>query len=217
MYKEKSQEGSISVILAVVFALFFLGMSGFAIWAFAGREDFKNNVDEKIDLAVGVAVQNAESAKDVEFIESEKFPTRNFVGPATYGSLSFDYPKTWSVYADTGSSTVLDVYAHPKVLPGFKSGQPYALRVEILGKSYESVVSSLQRDIEKGILISSAFSAKEVPSVVGIRTDGAIAKDVNGSAIYLPLRDRAIKFSTESPEFVKDFNEIILPSITFVP
>lgn len=218
MYRDNKQEGSISLIFAIVFGLFFLGASGFGAWAFMGRQDFKNNVDQKVDTAVGVAVQNAETAKDAEFVELEKLPTRVFTGSATYGSLSFEYPKTWSVYAqEVGSSTVLDVYAHPGVVPGLQSKQPYALRAEILSAQYDTETEKLLRLVERGEIVAQAFRPAKLENVLGLRVDGALDQDTTGAAIYLPLRDRTIRISTESPEFLKDFNDIIVPSITFVP
>jgi len=218
MITDNKQEGSISLILAIVFGLFFLGASGFGLWAFSERQDFKNNVDQKVETAVTVAVQNAETAKDAEFVELEKLPTRVFTGSPTYGSLSFEYPKTWSVYAQEGTSgTVLDVYIHPGVIPGLQSKQPYALRAEILSTQYDTEVSKLLRFIEQGNITSEAFRPAALQNVLGLRVDGALDQDTTGSAVYLPLRDRTIRIYTESTEFLKDFNEIIIPSITFVP
>lgn len=212
------EQGSISVILAVLFGLFFVAASGFGLWAFSERQDFKNNVDQKVDTAVGVAVQNAETAKDAEFVELEKLPNRVFTGSATYGSLSFEYPKTWSVYAqESGSSIVLDVYAHPGVVPGLQSKQPYALRAEILSTRYDTETEKLLRLVERGELTAQAFRPAKLQNVLGLRVDGALDQDTTGAAVYLPLRDRTIRISTESTEFLKDFNDIIIPSITFVP
>jgi len=219
MYRDANkEEGSISVILAAVLGLFFLGASGFGIWAFSERQDFKNNVDQKVETAVDVAVQNAETAKDAEFVELEKLPTRLFTGSPTYGSLSFEFPKTWSVYAqESTSGTVLDVYLHPGVIPGLQSKQPYALRAEILSTRYDTEAEKLIKLVERGDITSQAFRPAVLQNVLGLRIDGALDQDINGSAVYLPLRDRTIRIYTESNEFLKDFNEIIIPSITFVP
>ena len=65
------EEGSISVILAVLFGLLFVSASIFGVWAFSSRQDYKDNVDAKIDDAVVIAVQQTETAKDVEFVEKE--------------------------------------------------------------------------------------------------------------------------------------------------
>lgn len=212
------QRGSVAVILAGAFGLLFVIALIFGFWAFSERNTYKNDTDELIDDAVVIAVQDAETAKDVEFTEREKLPTRTFTASATYGSLSFSYPKTWSVYLEESSSgVVVDIYAHPNVLPGFKSEQPYALRAEITSTSYEREVEDLEREIADGSLSVTAFRPDKVRSVLGIKAEGEIRRDVQGAIVLLPLRDRTIKVYTESREFLNDFNAIIVPSLNFIP
>lgn len=213
-----SQRGSVSTILAVMFGLLFIITSIFGFWAFSEREKYKNDTDQLIEDAVVIAVQDTETEKDAEFTEREKLPTRTFTASATYGSLSFSYPKTWSVYLEESSSgVVVDVYAHPNVIPGFKSEQPYALRAEITSTSYEREVEVLERSIENGSLSVAAFRPEKVRSVLGIKATGEIDREVQGAIVLLPLRDRTIKVYTESREFLDDFNSIVVPSLNFVP
>jgi hypothetical protein len=208
---------SFSIILAFVFAFLFIASTIFAIWAFMGRQDYKNNVDIKIADASAVAVLEAESAKDAEFIEKEKSPVRTYKGPSTYGAVTFDHPKTWSVYAEESTQgTVLNLYAFPGVIPGIKPDQAYALRLEISDQNYDTEVENMTRNTQ-AVLTYSAYRPEKVPSVLGLRIDGEIEREVQGSMVLLPLRDRTIKIYTEIPQFVADFNNIILPSITFVP
>lgn len=213
-----NKSSHLSLILAIVFGLLFVFSSIFGIWAYFGMQDYKNNVDQKIADASAVAVQQAETAKDAEFVEKEKSPVKTYKGPATYGSLTFSYPKTWSVYAEeSASGTVLDVFAFPDVIPGFKNDQTYALRIEITSQTYDSEVKKFDRDIESGAVTAAAFRPAKVSNVLGLRLDGAIERDVQGAMVVLPLRDRTIKIYSEIPQYVTDFNNIILPSITFVP
>ncbi len=214
----QKENGSISVILAGVFGFLFVMTLVFGFWAFTERQDYKTNVDAKIEEANILAVQEAETAKDAEFVEKEKLPTRTYTGPETYGSVSFDYPKTWSIYAEEAASgTVLDLYAFPGVVPGVDNKQSYALRVEITSNSYDSEIKRVQSAVEQGDATSVAFRPEKVPSVLGIRVDGKIANEKTGSMVILPLRDRTIKIYTELPQFTSDFNTIILPSLNFVP
>lgn len=212
------ENGSISVVLAAVFGLFFVAASVFGFWAFTQRQDYKNNVDKKIADASAVAVQKAETAKDAEFVEKEKSPVRTYKGPATYGSLSFDYPKTWSVYAEEATSgNVVNLYAFPGVIPGLNGDQTYALRVEITSDTYDSEVENFSGDLDSGTLVASAYRPAKIPSILGIRLDGEIDTEVQGAMVLLPLRDRTIKVYTQIPEFVGDLDKIILPSLNFIP
>jgi hypothetical protein len=215
-YNQKSSH--VAAILAVLFGLLFLASSIFAIWAFSSRQDYKNNVDQKIADASAVAVQEAETAKDAEFVEKEKSPVRNYLGSPTYGSVSFDYPKTWSIYAsESTGGTAIDLYAFPEVVPGIDGDTTYALRMEIISETYDSVVESYKDVIEIGDLSATAYRPAKVTSVLGLRLDGTLDENVQGSMVLLPLRDRTIKIYTQIPQFVGDFNNIILPSLTFVP
>jgi len=213
-----SERSHIPLILAIVFGLLFVLSSIFGLWAFAGMQDYKNNVDEKIADASAVAVQQAETAKDAEFVEKEKSPIRSYKGPATYGTVTFSYPKTWSIYAEEAATgTVLDLYALKDVVPGVKNSQTFGLRVEIVSQSYDSEVKKFDSKVKNGEVTSTAFRPVLVPSVLGVRIDGTLEKDVQGSLVLLPLRDRTIKIYTEIPQYVGDFNNTILPSLTFVP
>ncbi len=214
----KNEQGSISIVLAIGFGLLFILASVFSVWAYTERQSYKNDVDEKIDTAVIVAVQDAETKKEAEFLEREKSPVRTYVGPEVYGKLTFDYPKTWSVYVDENSSgTVLDLYAYPKILPEFKSDAPYALRVEIVSSNYDKEVEKLNKLVEKGVLTTSAFRPAKNENVLGIKGDGDLGSERQGSVVFLPLRDRTIKIYSETPEFIKDFNTFVLPSLNFQP
>lgn len=212
------KSGKTSLILAILFGLLFVVTAGFALWAFTSRQDYKNNVDEKIADASAIAVQEAETAKDAEFVEKEKSPVRTYAGSATYGSVSFDYPKTWSIYAvESAGGQPIDLYGYPQVVPGVDGVTPFALRLEIVSETYDSVVESYQTQIEVGDLNATAYRPARVPQVLGLRIDGTLSESVQGSMVILPLRDRTIKVYSEIPQFIGDFNNIILPSLTFVP
>lgn len=219
LFKHMQKEnGSVSVILAGVFGFLFVVTMVFGFWAFMSRQDYKTNVDAKIEEANILAVQEAETAKDAEFVEKEKLPTRTYRGPETYGSVSYEYPKTWSIYAEEAvSGTVLDLYAFPGVVPGIDNKQSYALRLEITSSSYDSEVKKFQSSVDKGEATSVAFRPDKVPSVLGVRIDGQIDNEKTGSVVILPLRDRTIKIYTELPQFTGDFNNIVLPTLNFVP
>lgn len=212
------QSGSASVAFALLFGLLFLFSSGFGLWAFSERQSYKNDVDKKIDKAVVLAVREAETTLESEFVERDKLPTRTYSGSQTYGSLQFEYPKTWSVYVvEAPSGKVLDLYASPGYVPGVKNEQSYALRVELTDTSYAKSIEKISGDVEKGTLQSVAFRADKVKSVLGIRVDGEIEREKVGAAIYLPLRDKTIMISTQAEQFLNDFNTIVVPSISFIP
>src|SRR5579871_2836250 len=88
------------LISFIVVLLLFITSLVFAVWAYAKMQDYKNNVNQKITAASAVVSQQVSAAKDKQFAEEEKNPLKTYTGPDTYGSVSFQYPKTWSAYID---------------------------------------------------------------------------------------------------------------------
>lgn len=207
------------VVPLVLMTIFFLGVSGFAFWAYGERADYKNNVDQKVEAAVEVAVERAKSDKDNEFAEREKQPVKPYTGPATFGTVAVQYPKTWSAHVnESGKGSIpLNGYFHPNFVPGTESGIGYALRIEVVESAYSQELKKYDGQVKQGTVKVSPYFAPKVPATQGARVDGEIAQKKKGSMILLPLRDKTLKVWTEAESFTKDFNEIILPSLTFTP
>src|SRR5262245_34230064 len=75
------------IIPLILFVLISFGVSGFALWAFGERNDYKNNSDKKAAAAAEVAKHQAEDAKEKDFLERDKNPYKEYKGPAAFGSL----------------------------------------------------------------------------------------------------------------------------------
>lgn len=217
MKKLRSEEvGAINILLVplVVAVLCFFSTLGFAFWAYSERNDYKDNSDQKSAAAVEVAIQKVSSEKDNEFLEKEKSPFVDYSGPAQYGSIKVKYPKTWSaMITETQSPTFI---FHPKYVFGDENAK-HALKITIEDQSYNSIIGQYDSQLQQGALIAQAYSLPKVPGVVGIKFDGQLESGKNASAIILPLRDKTIRIISESPEYFKDFNDIILPNLTFSP
>lgn len=211
------ERGGINVLLVplVLSVLFFFGALGFGVWAYMERGDYKDRSDQKTAAAVTVAVDQAKSEKDNEFIQSEKNPLRDYVGPVALGSITFKYPKTWSGYA-TEEATESMLLMHPKIVPG-EDKSAYALRVEVVPSGYDRVIASMENNVKSGKLSASPFRLDKLQEALGTRFDGEIANGKTGSVVILPLRDKTIKISTEAEDYVSDFNDIILKNFTFSP
>lgn len=213
----KSETGSINVLLIplILSVLFFFGALGFGVWAFIGRQDYKTNSDDKAAAAVTVAIDKAETKKDNEFLEKEKEPLRSYKGSSVLGNIVFNYPKTWSVYSKETDKT-LQLLLNPAIVSG-NDKTVYALKVEVTQQAYDTSVKTYDNDVKTGKVKATAFRLEKLSTVLGARFDGEIATGVKGTMIILPLRDKTIRVSTESQEYVNDLNKIILPSFTFSP
>src|SRR5882757_3674241 len=204
MSSKKSQDGSINILLLplVLMALFFIGALAFGYWAYGGRQDYKNNVDKKIVTANEKAVAAEDIKKDAQFAQAEKSPFKTYKGPEAYGAIQLSFPRTWSSYVDEGTvnSQGVNGYFYPNVVPSITAQtSSFALRVQVLNQSYSSVVQSFNSFVtsKKGTI--KPYSLPKLPSIVGIRLDGTIETNRQGSMIILPLRDKTLKIWTEAP------------------
>jgi hypothetical protein len=204
----------ISIILNVVLAVLVLGIGGFAIWAFVNYQDYKDNADTKIGAAVKDAKVAQKKDDAAAFAEQEKLPTRQLVGPDELGSVTFDYPKTWSVYiASNGSQQPsYEAYLYPGAVPPTSSNTPNALRVSVANTSYESALQQLDQSVKSGDLKATSITLN---GVSGIRFDGKISQNTQGAMVVFKVRDKTLKVYTETDTFRNDFDKIILPSLKF--
>lgn len=203
----------------IIMSLLFIGALVFGIWAYAGMQDYKSNVDPKIQAAVAVAEQQTSSRKDNEFLEKEKNPLKTYNGPDTFGSIVLKYPKTWSAYVveKSQSNEPISGYFHPSYVPDIQGETAYALRVQVVNRSYDQELKSFDSKAQNGKVKVAAYKPKNVSNVSGARVSGEINTNEEGTMVLLPLRDKTLKIWTESTRFNKDFDNIILANLTFIP
>jgi flagellar basal body-associated protein FliL len=206
------------LILAIVFGVLTLALGGFGVWAFAERQDYKNNSDQKAAAAAEAASKQTSDSKDAEFLEREKEPYRTYVSPDATGAIKIVYPKSWSAYIDESDKSKPAIgYWHPATVPGLKSGTAYALRLEVTNRSYSEEVKSYDAGVRSGAIKISPYVPKNVSGITGARVTGEINKGQKDTMIVLPLRDKTVRIWTESPDFVKDFDNVVLANLTFTP
>ncbi len=211
---------SVLVIPLVLSLVLLIGAAVFGGWAYSKMLDYKNNTDAKIAAAVQVAKQQEDAVKDAAFAQAEKSPLRTYTGPSAYGSVTVNYPKTWSAFVtdDTNSSPYIDGYFNPGVVPDTR-GQvsAFALRVQVIQQSYSSTLAALTNFVQNGGSTVTPYHMPKVPNVIGVRVDGKLDTQKSGSMVILPLRNMTLKVWTETPDGKNDFNNIILPNFTFAP
>ena len=215
------EKGALSgyLIPFIVSIVLFLSATGFGVWSYLGRQDYKTNVDKKIATAVEIAIKQTSTDKDNEFVQREKKPLKSYHGPEEYGSLDVKYPKTWSAYVIEGGnrSNPVDGYFNPSFVPGVENTTVYALRVQVVPGTYSSELGRFASFVKGGKVKVSPFKFAQVPSITGVRINGEILSGKQGSMVMVPLRDKTLKIYTEASQFVDDFNKIILPKVTFSP
>lgn len=217
-----NQRGAMNLLLIplILMVVLFVGAAGFGIWAFTSRADYKNNSDQKAALAADQAREDQEQIDATKYAEEAKKPYDTYIGPAPFGNITVNYPKTWSAYVveqDKGSSPV-NGYFQPKTVPSVTNqDNNFALRVELVNTSYQAVLEQFGPRIDAGEATIQPYTLAKVPSVVGSRIEGQITARKQGSMIVMPLRNMTLKIWTESTDFRGDLDTHILPNLTFVP
>lgn len=218
-----NQAGAMNVLLIplILVVLFFFGALGFGYWAFSSRQDYKNNSDQKSAAAVGVAVEQTKASDAKLYAEEAKKPLKSYVGPAAYGSITVEYPKTWSSYiieSNSQSGMPINAYFNPDFVPDVANqNNSFALRMQLVGQSYDTVLKSFDNQVKNGSATVAPYALPKVPNVVGSRIQGQIAPNKQGTMIIIPLRNMTLKVWTDASQFMPDMNNIILPNMSFSP
>ncbi len=207
-----SQKGAISVktIVIILLSVSLVTSLSFGIWAYVQYYDYKTNFDTKRDIAVVEAKRQQAELDEQKFIEREKEPNRDFVGPEDYGRVTFKYPKTWSVYEAHDlakrSNQSYEAYLYPVVVPPVSNDGRYAIRVVIQNSGVDEVLKQYEKNTKEGLLKTSTFVNGDYK---GTRIDGQFSKKLRGSAVLFKIRDKTFSIRTDSDVFKKDFNKII--------
>lgn len=221
--RNKAQAGSVATIILIgVLSVVLIASIGFGYWAYSGRQDYKNNSDKKSAAAVAAAKDAQKAELQKVFDEQAKLPYKTYTGSSTYGSINFNYPKTWSGYVDEASSNEpINGYFHPNIVPGVQSKAAFALRIELVDMAYADVVSDHTSQVQDGTAKAVAYIPPKMVGVAnvqpGVRVDGAIASDQQGSMVIVKVRDKTLQIYTLGGDFINDFNNVVLPSLTFAP
>jgi hypothetical protein len=209
LYVQAPASGHKTTIALIVLIVVSLAATVFAIWSFVSYMGQKTNVGSKIDTAVAIAEKNQADSDAAKFAARDKEPNRQFVGPDDYGRLTFDYPKTWSVYIGqdvTSNGGTFGAYLNPVSVPVVNSTQQYALQVTIEQQDYDHVLTTYSPLVTTGALNSSAVGAN---GVNGTRLDGKFTANIRGAAVIFKIRDKTLIMQTDADTFLPDFNALI--------
>ncbi len=218
MNVKNNQSGQINVLLIpfIMTIILLLVALGFGTWAYMERTKYKTEVDPLIASAVKIAEERTKTEKDTEFVQKEKEPYRVYTGPESFGSFNLSYPKTWSVYDDNKQSGSI-VKFQPAVVP---AGDDVSLAtvVEVVDTKYDSEIKKYESQVKAGEMKASPYALPKVPSVKGLKFEGQLPSGKKtGVVVILPLRDKTIKITSESPDYFVDYNNAVLASFTFIP
>jgi len=224
----RSERGSIAIdVISFILLVLLIAVGIFAGISFKDKNHYKNDVNQIVASAVNTAKQQQMTTDQAAFAVQSKLPYKTFTGPVALGSISFRYPKSWSAYVDqTSSDQPIEGYFYPGTVPGLTSGTAYALRVELVSDDYTTVIQNITSQGQSGSLKAAAYLPPKMKKVANVQPGtlftGAIAQDsqgnnLNGEMLVIRVRDKTLEISTQSNNFISDFNNTVLANLTFQP
>lgn len=208
--------GLIKTIAIIILSLVAVTFIGLFIWMMIQYTDARTDVDGQISTAVAQAKDEQAMDLESEFLEREKYPYKTFVGPADYGQLSFEYPKTWSVYvaaAAANSNGDFNAYFNPIQVDAVGDETVNALRVTIRDKSFDDVTAEYQKAMDKkdsNLTMTSVTIGKNA-NITANRYEGTIpnTKELRGFIVTFKIRDKTAVLQTDSVLFQEDFDKLL--------
>ena len=177
--------------------------------------DAKTDVNGQISVAVASAVNENTMQMEEQFAIREQWPYEQFAGPVDYGELSFNYPKTWSVYEakDAASGGDYEAYLNPDVVHPVTSSSINALRVIIKDQSYDNYIKQYEEYVKSGKMSVAVRPINgENANVYTGQLPGT--DKLEGIAAVLKVRDKTAILQTDTMVFEQDFYTL-LDSVQF--
>lgn len=221
-YNSAPGGGAKNTVIMILLVVLLVASLGFGAWAYSQIQSYKNDSDKKI--AAALAANKTALTKEAQD-NFDKTNTKPFVGSSTYGSVSFNYPKTWSAYVDTTSaSEPINAYFHPDQVPGINGSTAYALRVELVSNDYSQIVQQFNGNLTQRTVTSKAYLPPKLNGVANVQPGLLFSGQINsrdqtqrGTLLVIKVRDKTLEISTQSNSYLNDFTNVILASLSFAP
>ena len=207
----KKDNTLVETIILVVVCLIAAAAIVFAVVFFMQYNDLNSNFESQKSAEIAKKVAEQQEIDNAKFAEDEKLPYSKFTGPSDYGSISFEYPKTWSVYVDSDGTNNSDfvAYFHPaQVDPVKDENSRYSLRFSILNQQITTVQAEYDDLLEDGSLTSSVFNADN-NKISGTKFVGKINENIQGTVILFKVNDKTAVLQTDATIYQNDFETLV--------
>lgn len=189
-------------IISIVFVILF-------IMKLIEARNLTMDQDSRIDAAVAIAVAENTEKLNAEFEIARKDPYREFLGPEDYGSVSFKYPQTWSVYVakNAANGGDFEVYMNPVEVEAPNSTTINALRFTIRDQAIDSVMQTYESAVKSGRMV---FSTRQVGGVTANLYVGQLPSgNLQGAVCLFKVRDKTVVLQTDAEVFLEEFYRIL--------
>ena len=196
---------TIILVLVSIIAVVFIGLY---IHKYIQWDNVSTDVNGQIDVAVAAARAEVTTDLEKEFAEREKYPYKSFLGPADYGSVGFEYPRTWSVYIakDASNGGDFEAYMNPVEVDPVSARTINALRVTIRDAAFDNVVRTYDNYVKNGRL---RLENRTVGGVLANVYTGQLPNDIQGILVAFKLRDKTVLLQTDAEIFAGEFYKLL--------
>lgn len=197
----------IATITLIVVSLIAITFIGLFIYAFIQWNSAKQDVDGQVKKAVDAAVYSRTVELENQFAEKEKYPFKTFAGPVDLGEVTFEYPRTWSVYVARESGGEFQSVFNPDLVHPVNNETINSLRFVIKSQDFNGVARSFESNIRSKKL---SLSVRPVGGQNANIYKGELpGSRFNGIAALFKLRDKTVLIQTDAMIFEKDFHRIL--------
>ena len=174
---------AVAIVVAVIF--------------FMRYDELQKNTNSQVEAAKSAAITEQSAVCQDKLKAQEVATTTEFTGPSVYGSISFEYPKTWSVYVSKDASNNGDYEAifHPGGVINNKN-ERYALHFAIKARSFDVVSDTYNKKVKNGKMKSNLFTVGD--NISGTRYEGEITSNINGVVVLFSVNDKTAIMQTDA-------------------
>lgn len=213
--KDPQRRSLIETIVLVFVSIIAVVFIGLFAWKYIEWDAVKTDIDGQIDKAVATAKAEQATELEAEFAEREKYPYLIFTGPADYGSLSFEFPKTWNVYIakDASNGGDFEAYLNPGEVQPVSTTTINALRVTIKDQAFDTAIRSYDSYVNSGKLTLNTrlIGGSTIANVY----TGELMSQLHGVMAAFKLRDKTVMLQTDASIFSDEFYRL-LDTVQFV-
>lgn len=199
--------------LEIVLIIFIFLIGGAAIAGAAYCQSQYSQLSESVNSKRSIEISNKKEetklADDKAYEKRSANPYREFTGPSDFGSITFEYPKEWSVYLnnDDDSNPTYEAYFGPDYIPPVGQGSIFALSFKLVGQNYDAYIKQFEG---KKLSSSSAFS---VNGLTGIKVTGKLDEkedQPDGAEVIIKINNyTAIIRTDDYEEYGNEFDRVI--------
>ncbi|HSX41179.1 MAG TPA: hypothetical protein VLF21_00880 [Candidatus Saccharimonadales bacterium] len=171
------------------------------------------NLNDTVSRAKAAAAADQKKLDDAANIKANELPYRTYTALPVDGGFSLNIPKSWSLYAghnSTDSVVQLDLIADLDVVNNYLNNKvinTHAFHLQLLNKTQTNVIRSYDDKIKKKDVSSKTV---QVSGINATWLEGAIDDQRhNGVVVILPIRDKTMVISTDSHDYLSEFNNIL--------